>query len=162
MLATEVPPVIRREQEPGCQQLRVVQSRRVPGALESELPGMFPQRGFRTITVGTGSFKEEGAPYRPSNTMIVLWILIPLAVLAIGIAVLPVLIGSKRHDQSVREGEPASTQMAAREVNSWHARLGRRTRRAPGELEPGSDATVHTSRRSRTRRSAPTGGTTSK
>ena len=80
--------------------------------------------------------------------MTLLWILIPLAILAIAIAVLPVLIGSVRHDRSIREGEPATTRLAAREANRWHARLGRRTRRVPGQLEQGGDATVSVDRRS--------------
>jgi hypothetical protein len=74
--------------------------------------------------------------------MIVLWILIPLAVLAIAIAVLPVLIGSIRHDHSIKEGAPATTGLAAREANFWHRRLGRRTRRVPDQLQQGSEATV--------------------
>jgi hypothetical protein len=79
--------------------------------------------------------------------MTLLWILIPLAILAIAIAVLPVLIGSVRHDRSIREGEPATTRLAAREANRWHARLGRRTRRVPNQLEQGGDATVSVDQR---------------
>jgi hypothetical protein len=79
--------------------------------------------------------------------MTLFWIIIPLAVLAIGIAVLPVLVGSFRHDRSVKEGAPASTQAAAREVNQWHSRLGRRIRRTPRQVESGADATVDLSRR---------------
>ena len=81
--------------------------------------------------------------------MTVLWILIiPLAVLAIAITVLPVLIGSARHDRSVKESDLATTRLAAREANRWHLRLGRRTRRVPSELEQGSDATVSVDQRS--------------
>jgi len=76
------------------------------------------------------------------DTMTVLWLIIPLAVLAIAIAVVPVLVGSMRHDRSVKEGDPATTRLAAREANRWHARLGRRTRRVPRQLEPGREATV--------------------
>jgi hypothetical protein len=79
--------------------------------------------------------------------MTLFWIIIPLAVLAIGIAVLPVLVGSFRHDRSVREGAPATTEGAAREVNQWHSRLGRRMRRTPRQLEPGRDATGKPRRR---------------
>ena len=67
--------------------------------------------------------------------MTLFWIIIPLALLAIGIAVLPVLIGSFRHDRSVKEGTPATTQAAVREVNQWAPRLGRRMRR-PGHVTP--------------------------
>lgn len=77
-----------------------------------------------------------------ARPMTILWIIIPLAVLAIAVAVVPVLVGSVRHDHSVRDGEPATTDLAAREANRWHARLGRRTRRAPEELAPGTEATV--------------------
>src|ERR1700674_207399 len=55
------------------------------------------------------------------HTMTLFWIIIPLAVLAVGIAVLPVLVGSFRHDRSVKEGAPATTQAAVREVNQWHS-----------------------------------------
>jgi hypothetical protein len=79
--------------------------------------------------------------------MTLFWIIIPLAVLAIGIAVLPVLVGSFRHDRSVREGAPATTEGAVREVNQWHSRLGRRMRRTPRQLEPGREATVDLTRR---------------
>ena len=81
------------------------------------------------------------------DTMHILWILIPLAVVAVAIAVVPVMIGSIRHDRSVKEGEPATTELAAREANRWHGRLGRRTRRMPRELEPGRNATVATDQR---------------
>ncbi len=76
------------------------------------------------------------------NTMDLLWLIIPIAVLALAIAVAPVLVGSVRHDRSVKEGEPTTTESAAREANRWHARLGRRTRRTPRQLAPGSEATV--------------------
>lgn len=76
------------------------------------------------------------------HTMTLLWLIIPIGVLAIAIAVAPVLVGSVRHDRSVKEGEPATTRTAAREANRWHARLGRRTRRTPDQLAPGSEATV--------------------
>jgi hypothetical protein len=79
--------------------------------------------------------------------MLILWLLIPLAVVAIAIAVVPVMVGSVRHDRSVKEGEPASTALAAREANRWHVRLGRRTRRMPRELEPGRNATIASDRR---------------
>ena len=69
------------------------------------------------------------------------------AVLTYRIAVLPVLVGSFRHDRSVKEGAPATTQAAVREVNQWHSRLGRRMRRTPRQLEPGGDATVNITRR---------------
>jgi hypothetical protein len=79
--------------------------------------------------------------------MTLFWIIIPLAVLAIGIAVLPVLVGSFRHDRSVREGAPVTTKAAAREVNQWHSRLGRRIRRTPRQLESGPGAPVDLTRR---------------
>ena len=47
-----------------------------------------------------------------------LWITAPLAVLAIVIAVVPVLVGTIRHERSVKEGEPATTRLAAREAES--------------------------------------------
>jgi hypothetical protein len=78
--------------------------------------------------------------------MTTLWIIVPLAVLAIGIAVLPVLIGSYRHDRSVKEGTPVSTREAAREVNQWHSRLGRHIRRTPQQLEPGRDTSAGVTR----------------
>ena len=92
--------------------------------------------------------KEEGVRVPPVwHTMTLFWIIIPLAVLAIGIAVLPVLVGSFRHDRSVKEGAPPTTQAAAREVNQWHSRLGRRMRRSPRQLEPERDAAVDLTRR---------------
>ena len=79
--------------------------------------------------------------------MTLFWIIIPLAVLAIGIAVLPVLVDSFRHDRSDKESAPATTQAAVREVNQWHRHLGQRIRRTPRELEPGRNATVDLTRR---------------
>ena len=76
------------------------------------------------------------------RTMTLLWLIIPIGVLAIAVAVAPVLVGSVRHDRSVKEGEPATTRAAAHEANRWHARLGRRTRRTPDQLAPGGEATV--------------------
>lgn len=88
------------------------------------------------------STKEEGVGVPPVHKpMTTFWIIVPLAVLAIGIAVLPVLVGSYRQDRSIKEGAPATTRVAVHEANQWHSRLGRRMRRRPRELEPGSDAT---------------------
>jgi len=80
--------------------------------------------------------------------MTALWLMIPLALLALAIAVLPVLVGSARHERSVKEGDPATTHLAAREANRWHRRLDRRTRRMPSDLEQGSNATVSADQRS--------------
>jgi len=79
--------------------------------------------------------------------MTIVWILIPVAVVAIAIAVLPVLIGSVHQDRSVKQGDAPTTRRAAREANRQHSRLGRRTRRVPDDLTQSSDtggsATTH-------------------
>ena len=72
----------------------------------------------------------------------ILYVIVPLMVLGIVIAVIPVLVGSIHQDRSIREGMPANTYEAAREANRWHTTLGRRVRRTPRELTPGSDATT--------------------
>ena len=72
--------------------------------------------------------------------MTVLWIIIPLAVVAIAVAVVPVLVGSVVHDKSVKEGDRPTTELAAGEANHWHRRLGRPIRRSPRQLTPDWEA----------------------
>ena len=89
-------------------------------------------------------------PRHPSiYTMELLWLLIPLAIVAIAIAVIPVAVGSFHQEHSTKEGTPANTRLATREANQRHAELGRRIRRAPHQLQPGRDATLESNRRSR-------------
>lgn len=72
--------------------------------------------------------------------MTVLWIIIPLAILAVAIAVVPVLVGSVVHDKSVKEGDRPTTERAVGEANRWHRRLGRPIRRSPQQLTPDWEA----------------------
>jgi len=81
-------------------------------------------------------------------TMELLWLLVPLAIVAIAIAVIPVVVGSIHQEHSAKEGAPTNTRLAAREANQWHVRLGRRIRRAPHQLQPGQEATLGSNRRS--------------
>jgi hypothetical protein len=76
--------------------------------------------------------------------MTVLWIIIPLAVVAIAIAVVPVLAGSVVHDKSVKEGDRPTTEQAVGEANHWHRRLGRPIRRSPKQLTPDWEAPTAT------------------
>jgi hypothetical protein len=51
---------------------------------------------------------------------------IPLMALGVGIAVLPVLVGSMRHDRAMRSGELPTLQTATQEADFWHHMLGHR------------------------------------
>ncbi len=53
-------------------------------------------------------------------------ITIPLMALGVAVAVLPVLIGSVRHDQAVRSGALPSRRTATQEADFWHHMLGHR------------------------------------
>lgn len=78
--------------------------------------------------------------------MTVLWILIPLAVVAIAIAVVPVLAGSVVHDRSVKKGESPTPEKAVGEANGWHRRLGHPIKRQPHHLKPGRATKVPSER----------------
>jgi hypothetical protein len=58
--------------------------------------------------------------------MIALYIILPLMVLAIVIAVVPVLIGSVRHHRSLQSGRIETVESAAYEAEFWHHMLGHR------------------------------------
>lgn len=71
--------------------------------------------------------------------MSVLAIIIPLMVLAVVIATLPVLVGSIRHHRAMQTGRIESSESAQQEADFWHRMLGhRRGRRtiATPELVP--------------------------
>jgi len=70
------------------------------------------------------------------------FLIILLALLAIAIAVIPLLVGSFKDDRSVDDGGSNTIHLGALESNRRHARLGRRTRRSPHELAPDSESTV--------------------
>ena len=58
--------------------------------------------------------------------MLVFYITVPLMVLAVLIAVIPVLRGSIRHDRAMRRGAIESAPTADHEVVFWHRILGHR------------------------------------
>jgi hypothetical protein len=58
--------------------------------------------------------------------MLVFYITIPLTVLAVLVAVVPVLRGSIRHDRGTRAGDIESARTARHEVEFWNRVLGRR------------------------------------
>ena len=66
-------------------------------------------------------------PTRPAHfIMMILYLTIPLMLLVTAIAVLPVLLGSIRHQRSlVNEGLDTSSDMAD-EAGAWHRMLGHR------------------------------------
>jgi hypothetical protein len=61
--------------------------------------------------------------------MSVLPIVIPLMVLAVLVATVPVLWGSVRHHRAMRDGRIETTETARQEAEFWHRMLGRRRRR---------------------------------
>lgn len=63
--------------------------------------------------------------------MLALYIIIPIMVLAVVIAVVPVLVGSVRHNRAMREGRIETVGSADEEAAFWHRLLGHRSGRAP-------------------------------
>ncbi len=66
--------------------------------------------------------------------MLVLYIVIPLMVLAVIIAVVPVLRGSIRHDRAMGAGALETGATAEREADFWHRMLGHRRNRQVGRV----------------------------
>ncbi len=76
--------------------------------------------------------------------MFVLYIIIPIMVLAVAVAVMPVLFGSVRHNRAMREGRIETTETANQEAAFWHRMLGHRKGRQPvktPELLPDAEVT---------------------
>ena len=72
--------------------------------------------------------------------MLALYIVIPLMVLAVIIAVVPVLRGSIRHDRAMAAGELETGATADREADFWHRMLGhRKSRHAASAVVPTPD-----------------------
>lgn len=59
--------------------------------------------------------------------MIALYVIIPVTVLAVVIAVVPVLLGSIRHNRAMRAGDIETTDSAGEEAALWHRMLGHRS-----------------------------------
>jgi hypothetical protein len=70
----------------------------------------------------------EGWPPLPASAlnMNVLLIVIPLMVLGVLIATLPVLVGSFRHNRAMRAGRIETAETARQEADFWHRVLGHR------------------------------------
>jgi hypothetical protein len=62
--------------------------------------------------------------------MTVLYVTLPIMVLAVAIAVVPVLRGSARHNRALREGQLETAGSAKHESDFWHRVLGRKTKTA--------------------------------
>jgi hypothetical protein len=58
--------------------------------------------------------------------MAIFYLSIALMVLAVAVAVLPVLLGSIRHHRSLQNRQLETAESSAREVDFWHHMLGRR------------------------------------
>jgi hypothetical protein len=58
--------------------------------------------------------------------MFVLYIIIPIMALAVAVAVVPVLVGSVRHNRAMRQGRVETTASATEEALFWHRMLGHR------------------------------------
>ncbi len=63
--------------------------------------------------------------------MLALYIIVPIMVLAVAIAVLPVLLGSLRHNRAMRHGKVETVASADEEADFWHRMLGRGSGRRP-------------------------------
>ena len=61
------------------------------------------------------------------RTMTIFYVTIPLMVLAVAVAVLPVLLGSVRHHRAMIQGKIETPESAAQEADFWHHMLGDRT-----------------------------------
>jgi hypothetical protein len=61
--------------------------------------------------------------------MLALYIIIPIMVLAIAVAVVPVLVGSFRHNKAMQDGRLESVDSANEEADFWHRMLGHRSGR---------------------------------
>ena len=71
--------------------------------------------------------------------MTVFWFTLPLMVLGVAIAVLPVTINSLRHGRSLSTGAEDTDESARREAASWNHHL-RRRRGHPGTVPPAAPA----------------------
>jgi hypothetical protein len=60
--------------------------------------------------------------------MLALYITVPLMILAVVIAVIPVLRGSLRHHRAMEQGELETDRSASREADFWHRMLGHRAK----------------------------------
>ena len=58
--------------------------------------------------------------------MLAFIITIPLMALGVAVAVLPVLVGSVRHDRAMRSGALPTSGTASQEADFWHHMLGHR------------------------------------
>jgi hypothetical protein len=58
--------------------------------------------------------------------MLAFYIIIPIMVLAVVVAVVPVLLGSFRHNRAMREGQFETAESANEEAAFWGRMLGRR------------------------------------
>lgn len=63
--------------------------------------------------------------------MLALYIIVPIMVLAVAVAVVPVLLGSFRHNRAMREGRIETAESASEEAAFWHRMLGHRKARHP-------------------------------
>jgi hypothetical protein len=59
--------------------------------------------------------------------MTIFYITIPLMVLAVAVAVLPVLLGSVRHHRAMIQRQLETPESADQEADFWHHMLGHRT-----------------------------------
>ena len=86
-----------------------------------------------------GGQKEGGRSEQPPcrAPMLVFYITVPLMVVAVVIAVIPVERGSFRHDRQMHAGSIESGSTADQEVEFWHRLLGRRGARPRIMATPG-------------------------
>jgi hypothetical protein len=76
------------------------------------------------------------------DPMSIPFLTILFAILAMAIAVIPVLVRSAEGNRAVNEDGAATTHGAAREQNRRRSHLGRPTGRMRNELAPDTEATV--------------------
>ncbi len=58
--------------------------------------------------------------------MTILWIIVPIMIVGVLIATVPVLWGSLRHNRAMRAGRIETPESARVEADFWHGMLGRR------------------------------------
>ena len=86
------------------------------------------RKGFLPVDPGRAFTEEGGWPTDQASRMLmtVLWIIVPLMVVAIAIATIPVLVGSVRHNRAMRSGRIETLESAREEADFWNRMLGRR------------------------------------
>jgi uncharacterized membrane protein len=81
---------------------------------------------YRAKYGGERRWQECASVPRLQAHMTLFYITIPLMIAAVAIAVVPVLVGSFRHDRALERGHFETAESVAQESDFWHHMLGHR------------------------------------